>query len=182
MTASTGRTVTARRLFGDVLLVPGGSADRAFYVRNGASEPAVLRVTLYDVTTTDTDFAAALTVTTSLPGRPGTSVPVTDARPCATLSQGQVLAAGDGIRLDNVAALADLNGTGGQSERGLIQARDQSEQHGSGGSRPEHLPDRLRRHAWSAPPTRVPAGAPRTRSITSVPAAGPQHRRPGLTR
>ncbi len=36
-------------------------------------------------------------------------MPVTDARPCATLSQGQVLAAGDGIRLDNVAALADLN-------------------------------------------------------------------------
>jgi hypothetical protein len=102
-------------LFGGVLLVPGGSADRAFYVRNGASDPAKLRVTLYDVATTDTDLAAAMSVSTSMPGLPGAPVPVTDARPCATLSQGQVLAAGDGVRLDNVAALADLNGTGGQA-------------------------------------------------------------------
>ena len=102
-------------LFGGVLLVPGGSADRAFYVRNGAGVPAVLRVTLYDVATTDTDLATAMSVSTSMPGRPGAPVPVTDARPCATLSEGQVLAAGDGIRLDNVAALADLNGAGGQA-------------------------------------------------------------------
>ncbi len=102
-------------LFGGVLLVPGGSVDRAFYVRNGASDPAMLRVTLYDVATTDTDLATAMTVSTSMPGLPGAAVPVTDARPCATLSHGQVLASGDGIRLDNVAALADLNGTGGQA-------------------------------------------------------------------
>ena len=102
-------------LFGGVLLVPGGSVDRAFYVRNGASDPAQLRVTLYDVATTDTDLATAMSVSTSMPGLPGAAVPVTDARPCATLSQGQVLAAGDGVRLDNVAALADLNGTGGQA-------------------------------------------------------------------
>ena len=105
----------AGALFGGVLLVPGGSVDRAFYVRNGAGDPAVLRVTLYDVTTTDTALATAMTVSTSMPGRPGAAVSVTDARPCATLSQGQVLAAGDGVRLDNVAALADLNGTGGQT-------------------------------------------------------------------
>jgi hypothetical protein len=102
-------------LFGGVALVPGGSADRAFYVRNGASSPAVLRVTLYDVATTDTDLATAMSVSTSMPGRAGVPVPVTDARPCATLSQGQVLAAGHGIRLDTVAALAELNGTGGQA-------------------------------------------------------------------
>jgi len=102
-------------LFGGVIMVPGGSVDRAFYVRNGASDPAILRVTLYDVATTDIDLADAMTVSTSLPGLPGASIPVTDARPCATLSQGQVLAAGDSVRLDNVAALADLNGTGGQS-------------------------------------------------------------------
>ena len=101
-------------LFGGVILVPGGSADRAFYVRNGAAEPAVLRVTLFDVTTTDTYLAAALSLATSMPGRPGASIPVTNAHPCVTLSQGQVLAAGGGIRLDNVAALADLNGTNGQ--------------------------------------------------------------------
>jgi hypothetical protein len=102
-------------LFGGVMMVPGGSVDRAFYVRNGASDSAILRVTLYDVATTDIDLANAMTVSTSLPGRPGASIPVTDARPCATLSQGQVLASGDSVRLDNVAALADLNGTGGQT-------------------------------------------------------------------
>ena len=102
-------------LFGGVLLVPGGSVDRSFYVRNGAAEPAILRVTLYDVATTDVDLADAMTLSTSLPGLPGASIPVTDARPCATLSQGHVLAAGDSVRLDNVAALADLNGTTGQT-------------------------------------------------------------------
>ncbi|HEU0205878.1 MAG TPA: hypothetical protein VFQ74_04185 [Pseudolysinimonas sp.] len=102
-------------LFGGVMMVPGGSVDRPFYVRNGASDPAILRVTLFDVATTDTDLAGAMTVSTSLPGRPGPSIPVTDARPCATLSEGQLLAAGDSIRLDNIATLADLNGMGGQS-------------------------------------------------------------------
>jgi hypothetical protein len=50
-----------------------------------------------------------------MPGMPGATVPVTDARPCATLSQGLVLAAGDSVKLDNLATLADLNGTTGQS-------------------------------------------------------------------
>ena len=102
-------------LFGGVMMVPGGSVDRAFYVRNGAPDPAILRVTLYDVATTDIDLANAMTVSTSVPGRPGASIPVTDARPCVTLSEGQVLASGDSVRLDNIAALADLNGMGGQS-------------------------------------------------------------------
>src|SRR5476649_232600 len=55
----------ADALFGGVLLVPGGSADRAFYVRNGAGAPGVLRVTLFDVATTDTALAAAMTIATS---------------------------------------------------------------------------------------------------------------------
>lgn len=102
-------------LFGGVLLVPGGSVDRVFYVRNNSDQSAALRVTLYGVAATDTDLAAAMTLSTSMPGRPGAAVPITDARPCATLSQGQVLAAGDGVRLDNVAALADLSGAAGQA-------------------------------------------------------------------
>jgi len=103
-------------LFGGVLLVPGGSADRAFYVRNGADEPAVLRVTLFDVATTDIALATAMSLSTSMPGKPGADVPMTDARPCATLSQGLVLAAGDSVKLDNTASLADLTGTTGQAQ------------------------------------------------------------------
>ncbi len=104
-----------KALFGGVLLVPGGSADRALYVRNNAGEPAIMRVTLFDVVTTDTALADAMTVATSMPGNPGAAVPVTDARPCVTLAEGQILAAGDSVKVDNVAALADLNGTGGQA-------------------------------------------------------------------
>jgi hypothetical protein len=103
-----------RSLFGGVLLVPGGSVDRDFWVRNNTDESAILRVTLYGVAATDTDLAAAMTLSTSTPSLPGAAVAVTDARPCATLSQGQVLAAGDGVRLQNVATLADLSGTSGQ--------------------------------------------------------------------
>lgn len=103
-------------LFGGVLLVPGGSADRDFYVRNGADESAVLTITLFDVSTTDIDLASAMSLATSAPGLPGAAVPVTDARPCATLSQGLVLPAGGSVKLDNVASLADLSGTTGQSQ------------------------------------------------------------------
>ena len=102
-------------LFGGVVLVPGGSADRSFFVKNGANEPAVLSVTLFDVATTDIALASAMSLATSMPGMPGAAVPVTDARPCATLSRGLVLAAGDSVKLDNLATLADLNGTTGQS-------------------------------------------------------------------
>ena len=102
-------------LFGGVVLVPGGSADRSFFVKNGANEPAVLSVTLFDVATTDIALASAMSLATSMPGMPGAAVPVTDARPCATLSHGLVLAAGDSVKLDNLATLADLNGTTGQS-------------------------------------------------------------------
>ncbi len=102
-------------LFGGVLLVPGGSADRDFYVRNNAGEPANLRVTLYDVSTTDISLATAMSVSTSLPGYPGATVPVTSANPCATLSSGKVLADGESAKLDNVARLADLSGTTGQA-------------------------------------------------------------------
>ena len=102
-------------LFDGALIVPGGSIDRSFSLRNGADEPAILLVTLYGVAATDLELADAMTLSSSAPGLPGASVPVTAARPCATLSHGQVLAAGGSVRLDNVAALADLTGTGGQA-------------------------------------------------------------------
>ncbi len=106
-----------RALFGGVLLVPGGSADRALYVKNNSADPAALRVTLYGVAATDTDLAGAMSISTSTPSLPGGVVAITDARPCATLSDGQVLAAGQGIRLDNVASLADLTGSIGQTHQ-----------------------------------------------------------------
>ena len=103
------------QLFQGVLLVPGGSAMRSFYVRNGATEAALLRVTLAGVTTTSIPLASAMSISSSTSGAPGATVPVSSAQPCATLSQGLRLASGDSIRLDNTVSLGDLNGTVGQT-------------------------------------------------------------------
>ena len=103
------------QLFHGVLLVPGSSATRAFYVRNGAVEPAILRVTLADVTTTSIPLASAMSISSSTTGAPGASVPVSLAQPCYTLSQGLRLASGDSIRLDNTVSLGQLNGVVGQT-------------------------------------------------------------------
>ena len=103
------------QLFHGVVLVPGSSASRAFYVRNGSTEAAILRVTLADVTTTSIPLATATTISSSTTGAPGATVPVSLAQPCYTLSQGLRLASGDSIRLDNTVSLGDLAGTVGQT-------------------------------------------------------------------
>jgi hypothetical protein len=103
------------QLFNGVLLVPGGSATRSFYVRNAATEAAILRVTLADVTTTSIPLADAMSISSSTAGAPGATVPVSLAQPCFTLSQGLRLASGDSTRIDNTVSLGDLSGTVGQT-------------------------------------------------------------------
>jgi hypothetical protein len=103
------------QLFHGVLLVPGTSATRAFYVRNGATEAAILQVTLADVTTTSIPLANAMSVSSSTTGAPGATIPVSLAQPCYTLSHGLRLASGDSIRLDNTVTLGDLSGVAGQT-------------------------------------------------------------------
>ena len=102
-------------LFHDVQLVPGGSARRSFYVRNGATVAAILRVTLADVSTNSIPLATAMSMSTSTTGVPGAAVPLTRAQPCATLSQGLRLSEGDSIRLDNTVSLGDLSGSDGNN-------------------------------------------------------------------
>ncbi|MDP9026610.1 MAG: hypothetical protein M3N46_03525 [Actinomycetota bacterium] len=103
------------QLFHGVVLVPGGSATRYFYVRNAATEAAILQVTLADVTTTSIPLADAMSISSSTTGAPGATVPVSLAQPCYTLSQGLRLASGDSIRIDNTVSLGNLNGTAGQT-------------------------------------------------------------------
>lgn len=103
------------QLFQGVRLVPNSSSLRSFYVRNGSTESALLRVTLADVTTNSIPLADAMTISTSTSGAPGATVAVDQAQPCYTLSQGLQLASGDSVRLDNTASLGDLNGTVGQN-------------------------------------------------------------------
>jgi len=103
------------QLFRGVALVPGGSTMRSFYVRNGANEAALLRVTLANVGTNSIPLASATKVSSSTAGAPGAVVPVSLAQPCYTLSQGLRLASGDSIRIDNTVSLDDLAGTAGQT-------------------------------------------------------------------
>src|SRR5690606_28813335 len=74
-----------------------------------------LRVSIGDVTGSGTAFSSALAVTAATPGRPGTAVPVDAAAPCHVLTQGQLLAPGDVVRVDTRVALGDLTGTAGQA-------------------------------------------------------------------
>ena len=102
------------QLFQGISLVPGDSAMRSFYVRNSASEAAILRITLANVGTTSIPLASALSVSSSTAGVPGAMIPVSLAQPCYTLSQGLRLASGDSIRVDNSLMLGDLSGSAGQ--------------------------------------------------------------------
>jgi hypothetical protein len=107
--------VYSTQLFAGVVVVPGGSATRTFWVRNDAPEQGVLRVTLANVTTDDTRLADALSLRSSTPDRPGSAVAVSAAQPCYTLSQGQLVDARDAVRIDTEMALADLDGSAGQT-------------------------------------------------------------------
>ena len=102
-------------LYRGVLLIPGSSAVRSFYVRNGSVQPAILHISLADVTTDNTAFANAVTISSSTTGAPGATVPVSFAQPCYTLSQGLRLSSGDSLRVDNTVSLTDLTGTNGQT-------------------------------------------------------------------
>jgi hypothetical protein len=103
------------QLFHGVVFVPGSSATRSFYVRNGATEAGILRVTLADVSTTSLPLATAVSISSSTAGAPGAIVPVSLAQPCHTLTEGLRLASGDSVRIDNTVSLGDLSGTVGQA-------------------------------------------------------------------
>jgi hypothetical protein len=102
-------------LYQGLLLIPNSSAVRSFYVRNGSTQPAILHISLADVTTDNIAFANAVTISSSTTGAPGPTVPVSLAQPCYTLSQGLRLSSGDSLRVDNTVSLTDLTGTNGQT-------------------------------------------------------------------
>ncbi|MBI5161757.1 MAG: hypothetical protein HY996_10160 [Micrococcales bacterium] len=101
-------------LFGASRLVPNDAITRSFWVRNDAPSAGYLRLTLRDPTTTNVDFADALSLRADLDGWPGETVALQSARPCSRLSEGPVIAAGTAARVDLTAALGDLDGLHGQ--------------------------------------------------------------------
>ncbi|TPW75462.1 hypothetical protein [Schumannella soli] len=108
------RTLTAPLFDPSAAMIPGGSQARDFWVRNASGAPAYLRVSIADVHSTDADLADALTVSASTSGDAGTRVAISEAAPCAVLTEGQVIPSGGTLRVSATAALGDLQGQQGQ--------------------------------------------------------------------
>src|SRR5690554_8026172 len=73
-------------LFTDIdHLVPGDSDTAIFYLRNSATEPGFLRITLRDVVTSNADFANALSMQASTFGHQGEPATILEADPCWVL-------------------------------------------------------------------------------------------------
>lgn len=95
-------------------LVPGDSDEATFYLRNSASEPGFLRITLRDVTTSNTDFADALTLSARTHGHTGAPTTLLVANPCWVLLEGQIVVPGEVVRVTTSLALGQLQGLAGQ--------------------------------------------------------------------
>lgn len=109
-----GSTVSGA-LFTDLSqLVPGDTDQAEFYFRNSSTEPGFLRITLRDVSTSNSDLANALSLNASTFGYPGSSATLLEANPCRVLLEGQTVAPGEVVRVRTSLALAQLSGKAGQ--------------------------------------------------------------------
>lgn len=95
-------------------LVPGDADNEVFYLRNSGNAPGYLRLTLRDVTSTDSDFAHALTVAASTPGITGEPVVAGSVDPCWVLLDRQRLEPGERVGVTTTLALGNLDGQAGQ--------------------------------------------------------------------
>ena len=95
-------------------MIPGDSGQETFFLRNTGDAPGFLRVTLRDVTFTDTDFAQALTITTSTVARAGDPVVLGSVNPCWVLVEGQKVGVGETVAVTTTLALGNLDGLAGQ--------------------------------------------------------------------
>ncbi|NYG99043.1 hypothetical protein FJ656_01840 [Schumannella luteola] len=108
------RTLTTPLFDPSAAMIPGSSQSNSFWVRNASGAPAYLRVSIANVHSTDVDLANALTVSASTSGDSGSRVAISEAAPCAVLTEGQVIPSGGTLRVSAVAALGDLQGQAGQ--------------------------------------------------------------------
>lgn len=87
-------------LFGGVVIVPGTSVTRTFYVKNRATTAGNFAVALKDVTGGDSNLIAALWLRAVAGPSTGPAVPFTAATPCHSLLSGVTLAAGAIMQVD----------------------------------------------------------------------------------
>ncbi|MGJ8720477.1 MAG: hypothetical protein ACSHW9_01410 [Salinibacterium amurskyense] len=105
------------------LLSPGDSQTETIYVRNTGTAAGYLRITMRDVSFSDTDYADALTVTTSTPSNAGAAQAISGAAPCLVTTEGVLVAAGQTVPVTANLALGNLTGVQGQGATASISLR-----------------------------------------------------------
>lgn len=110
-----GSSLPAPLFDGLSALRPMGSQSEAFYVRNAGAQAAYLRITLDNPTSSSAAFAAALTVSVSVPGHPGTPVILSSASDCSILLAGSRIEPGATVVVTTTISLGNLSGTSGQN-------------------------------------------------------------------
>lgn len=101
-------------LFDGRILVPEAAATDSFVVRNEGSSPGYVRVVLTTVVIPNRDVLDSLALSAGTSAHPGISLPVSGARPCLTLLEGQLIEPGQSVRVNSVLTLGNLTATHGQ--------------------------------------------------------------------
>ena len=96
-------------------LVPMSSQSATFWVRNSAADSAYLRLTVENLAWSGSNYASALTVAASVPGKTGTPLDLASSSGCVVLLDGVLVGAGQAVKVTATLALGNLEGTAGQS-------------------------------------------------------------------
>lgn len=102
-------------LFDGLTLVPRGSANSEFWIRNASSDRAFVRIVLQDVSFSGPVIGDALQITITSEGVSSGPTALSFAAPCHVVFEGE-LGAGEADRLVARLALGDLPGTEGQGQ------------------------------------------------------------------
>ena len=108
-------------LFTDIAIaVPGDHQSSSFWVRNTSAAAGYLRVILADVVASGPAIADAITVQSSTPAFEGTAAPLSSAKPCWILLEGDLVPAGSAVKVTSTLAFGNLTGTVGQNETATL--------------------------------------------------------------
>lgn len=111
-------------LFGDIAnIVPTDNQYESFYLRNSGGSDGFLRITLRDVTATNTVYSDALTISVGAGTVSGSPVALSRANPCFVLNEGLRVSPGSTVKVSTVLALADLAGDAGQGSSATLAIR-----------------------------------------------------------
>ncbi|BDZ46068.1 hypothetical protein [Naasia aerilata] len=96
------------------MLIPGGTADATFWVRNSSAAPADLRIAIADATATASAFIESLTLQAATPTTPaGAAVPLSGGD-CTPVLTGEILPAGATTQVHIVLAMSPDSDNAGQ--------------------------------------------------------------------